>query len=86
MYLKQAEELSVLLSSKGHQSSSFIKVQDAGNVLLEAPEKLSEAILLFCQGVGLIPAVLGSRRRAPTRGMSMSEADKPNVSRLSLSE
>ena len=66
--------------------SSYMKLNDVGNVLLEAPEKAAEALLLFCQGLGLVPSVLGPRRRTVSRGVSMSEADKPNISRLSLSE
>ena len=84
-YAKQAEALNQLLTSKAIDKASFIKVQDVGNVLLEAPEKLSEAILLFCQGLGMMPAVLGSRKRVISR-ISMSDADVPNIGRLSLSE
>ena len=67
---------------------SFLKWKNIGNVLLECPDNVSQAILLFCQGVGMVPAVLGQggRRRCGTRGLSMSEADVPNISRLSLSE
>ena len=65
------------------KSASYMKFKDVGNVLLEAPEKAAEAILLFCQGLGLVPNVLGARRTGISRGLSMIEADKPNISRLS---
>ena len=65
----------------------YLQVSGVGHVLLEAPEKTAEAILLFCQGLGMVPAVLGGgSRRGVSRGVSMSEADVPNISRLSLSE
>ena len=55
--------------------------------MLEAPDKAAEAVLLFVQGLGLVPAVLaGGRRPRAGRAVSMSEADTPNISRLSLSE
>ena len=57
-----------------------------GHVLLEAPDKASEAMLLFLQGLGLVPAVMAGARRGLSRAASMSEADIPNISRLSLSE
>jgi len=87
-YSKQADSLNQVLinNMQVKDKVSYIKIQDAANILLEAPTKLSEAILLFCQGLGMVPAVLGSRKRSLTRGLSMSEADKPNISRLSLSE
>ena len=58
-----------------------------GHVLLEAPDKASEAMLLFLQCLGLVPAVMArARRRGVSGAVSMSEADIPNISRLSLSE
>ena len=82
---KQAEMLNQMLTTKASGKVSFIRVQNVGNVMLEAPNKLSEAIILFCQGLGMMPAVLGTRRRIISR-ISMSEADVPNIGRLSLSE
>ena len=84
-YAKQAEALNQVLTSKASDKVSFIKAQNVGNVMLEAPAKLSEAIVLFCQGLGMMPAVLGSRKRIISR-ISMSDADVPNIGRLSLSE
>ena len=63
------------------KSASFVKFTDVGNVLLEAPERAAKAILLFCQGLGLAPNVL--RRTGTSRGLSILETDKPNISRLS---
>ena len=79
-------EFYILLLAGKSRGVSFMKFSDVGNVLLEAPEKAAEALLLFCQGVGMVPNVLGPRRRTVSRGVSMSEADIPNISRLSLSE
>ena len=65
----------------------YIEVSGVGHVLLEVPDKASEAMLLFLQGLGLVPAVVaGARRRGVSRAVSMSEADIPNISRLSMSE
>jgi len=79
------------------KNASLLKIDDVGDVLNEAPDKAAEAILLFCQGIGLLPTVpmkTGSRRGSeadegipPTstrRRMSMQEADVPNIRRLSL--
>jgi len=87
-YVNQAVKLNQVLSTKASDKVSFLKWKNVGNVLLECPDNVSQAILLFCQGVGMVPAVLGQggRRRCVTRGLSMSEADVPNISRLSLSE
>ena len=84
--VKQTEALNQVFTQRASDKVSFIKINEVGNVLLESPEKVSEAILLFCQGVGMMPAVLGSRRRVFSRGISMSDADVPNIGRLSLSE
>lgn len=70
---------------------SMIKVDDVVDPLAETPDKVAEAVLLFCQGMSLIPTV-GSRRLSENltgeelanRKMSMEEYDKPNIRRLSL--
>ena len=63
------------------------QVSGVGHPLLEAPDQAARAMLLFLQGLGLVPAVMaGTRRRGASRAASMSEADIPNISRLSLSE
>jgi len=70
---------------------SIIKVEDVIQPLKEAPEKITEAMLLFSQGMGLLPT-LGrrmSRQDSMTgeggRRMSMQEMDVPNIGRLALS-
>lgn len=71
---------------------SIIKVEEVSEPLMETPTKTSEALLLFCQGVGLLPT-LGRRasrqdsqsEEGGRRKMSMTEYDIPNIRRLSLS-
>ena len=85
--LRQSETMFRKLTSRsGAATSSFIKFGRVGNVLLEDPDKAAEAIILFCQGLGKLPSVLGPMTRRISRGVSMTEADKPNIGRLSLSE
>lgn len=76
---------------------SMIKIEDVYDVLKEATAKTAEAILLFCQGMSLMPTVqtkklsrqgstasTGSNDGTPSRKMSMEELDAPNLRRLSL--
>ncbi|CAH2991938.1 unnamed protein product [Chilo suppressalis] len=64
---------------------TILKVDKAGDVLAEAPAKVSQSLLLFCQGQGLLTSLPppGVERRM-SRAMSMEEYDKPNIRRLSL--
>merc|ERR1712037_749027 len=62
---------------------SIIKVENVGEPVGETPEKTAEALLLFCQGMGLLPTL--GRRGSRTDSMSMEEYDTPNIRRLSLS-
>jgi len=71
--------------------SSLIKVEDVRDPLLEAPDKVAEALVLFCQGLGLLPSIkrrgsLCSQGSEGTRKMSMTmcDFDVPNIRRLSL--
>jgi len=79
---------------------SLIKMEDVENVLDEAEEKLADAIILFCQGCGLVPTVQRkiSRKLSTSnstnndetqlnmaRKVSMEQYDVPNLRRLSLS-
>jgi hypothetical protein len=77
---------------------SILKVEDVENVLEEAEEKLADAVILFCQGCGLVPTVQRkiSRKMSTTsspaqtplnmaRKVSMEQHDVPNLRRLSLS-
>jgi len=70
---------------------SIIKVDQVNNPLVEAQEKLAEALILFCQGQGLMPTI--NRRMSRTnsqcsegfgRRLSMTAYDTPNIRRLSL--
>uniref|UniRef100_A0A1E1WIU7 Uncharacterized protein n=2 Tax=Pectinophora gossypiella TaxID=13191 RepID=A0A1E1WIU7_PECGO len=64
---------------------TILKVDKVGDVLAEAPAKVAQSLLLFCQGQGLLTSLPppGVERRM-SRAMSMEEYDKPNIRRLSL--
>ncbi|XP_060801036.1 uncharacterized protein ZK1073.1 isoform X5 [Amyelois transitella] len=64
---------------------TILKVEKAGDVLAEAPAKVAQSLLLFCQGQGQLTSLPppGVERRM-SRAMSMEEYDKPNIRRLSL--
>jgi len=68
--------------------ASFIRVDDVTEPLKEAQEKLADAIILFCQGLGWMPTILRKVSRGEqqhlTRRISMEQYDTPNVRRLSL--
>eukprot|EP00092_Neocalanus_flemingeri_P020765 GFUD01022500.1.p1 GENE.GFUD01022500.1~~GFUD01022500.1.p1 ORF type:complete len:312 (+),score=110.12 GFUD01022500.1:120-1055(+) len=77
---------------------SMIKVEEVADPLAEAPEKVAEALILFCQGQGLMPTINRrmSRQESTTsttsqgsdgkgRKLSMTDYDTPNIRRLSLS-
>lgn len=78
------------------KNASLLKIDDIGDVLNEAQDKAAEAILLFCQGLGLLPGIemkslsrrgsLVDEPKVPNnrRRMSMQEADIPDIRRLSL--
>merc|ERR1712203_191221 len=79
---------------------SVIKLDDVMDVLTEAPERLADSLILFCQGLGLVPSVQRKISRsqsvvseasseeqgvtAKTRKVSMEMFDIPNIRRLSL--
>jgi pimeloyl-ACP methyl ester carboxylesterase len=68
---------------------SLLKMEDIAEPMLEAPGKTAEAILLFCQGLGLLPTVQRRNSRSDSqdssgRKMSMEQYDTPNIRRLSL--
>jgi protein NDRG1 len=76
--------------------SSFLKIDDVGYVLEEAPCKLSNCILLFIKGLGWLTSINlpGVERRRSVddqgnairqRSISMEDYDKPNIRRLSIS-
>ncbi|XP_072940368.1 uncharacterized protein ZK1073.1 isoform X4 [Epargyreus clarus] len=64
---------------------TILKVERAGDVLAEAPAKVAQSLLLFCQGQGQLTSLPppGVERRM-SRAMSMEEYDRPNIRRLSL--
>ena len=80
---------------------SIIKLDDVTNVVVEAPERLADSLILFCQGLGLVPSVQRKISRSQsvvsetsseeqdvtkkTRKVSMEMFDIPNIRRLSLS-
>jgi len=74
--------------------TSLIKFENVGDVLIESPEKLSEALTFFCQGIGLMPSILGPRSRNSSEchsgpnsrksSVTMMSADMPNLRRLSV--
>ena len=39
------------------------RIDDVGDVLAEAPAKVAQSILLFCQGIGLLTTVSSSADR-----------------------
>jgi len=53
-YLKDSQNIQKQMQK---DLSSFIRMEGATNVLEDAPEKAADAILLFCQGIGLMPTV-----------------------------
>jgi len=73
---------------------SMIKVEEVADPLAEAPEKVAEALILFCQGQGLMPTINRRMSRQEStnsqgsdgkgRKLSMTDYDTPNIRRLSL--
>jgi len=71
---------------------SVLKIDGAKDPTLESAGKVAESVLLFCQGLGLMPTLnrRGSRLDSTSstgsgRRPSMTEMDIPNIGRLSLS-
>jgi len=80
---------------------SMIKVEEVTNIMVEAADKLADSLILFCQGLGLVPSVQRKISRSqsitadqdntdkqtdkPARKVSMEMFDIPNIRRLSLS-
>jgi len=56
---------------------SMIKIEDVSEPCTEAPHRVAEALLLFCQGIGLLPSV---RRRVSRQG-SMDSSDGDSFQR-----
>merc|ERR1712142_404059 len=76
------------------EKTSLIKLENVGDVMIESPEKVAEAILFFSQGLGLLPSVVGPRSRNNSQcssgpssrksSLTMMSADVPNLRRLSV--
>jgi len=72
---------------------SIIKVEDVSHPLAEAPQTVAEALILFCQGQGLMPTInrrlsrqeSTSSQNSEGRRVSMTDYDTPDIRRLSLS-
>merc|ERR1712173_407625 len=75
--------------------TSILRIDDVGDVLAEAPSKVSQSILLFCQGIGLLTSLSSCRLRTVSSSsggeagerrpsMSMEDYDRPNTKRFSL--
>ncbi|GIY48958.1 uncharacterized protein ZK1073.1 [Caerostris darwini] len=78
------------------QKTSFLKVDSAGDVLMEAPEKLSQSLHLFVKGLGFLTSValpgverhhgiyghktLGAVGRRPTLSMEDYDIPRPRSS------
>jgi len=73
---------------------SIIKVEDVSDLLAEAKENVAEALILFCQGQGLMPTINRRMSRQDSsnsqtsagkgRKQSMTDYDTPDIRRLSL--
>ncbi|XP_056005888.1 uncharacterized protein ZK1073.1-like isoform X3 [Ostrea edulis] len=78
-----------MLSKMDKSKVEIIEVEGVANVIEEKPDRLAEAFLYFCQGLGVIGGVPMPRMTRAnssenteivtrrTRSMSMEEADKP---------
>jgi len=92
-FVKQTEAMHKQSDLK---KTSLIKLEDVGDVLSESPKKAAEAILFFCQGLGLMASLLGPRNSSRKNSecssgpnsrktsFSMMSADMPNIRRLSV--
>jgi len=72
--------------------TSILRIDDVGDVLGEAPEKVSQSVLLFCQGIGLLTSIsIVERTRTSSEGdkccsnLDMEGYDRPNIKRFSFS-
>lgn len=73
--------------------TSILRIDDVGDVLGEAPEKVAQSMLLFCQGIGLLTSISFIERtrtssegeKCSTSNLDMEGYDRPNVKRFSFS-
>merc|ERR1711872_1138174 len=66
--------------------TSLIKLEGVGDVLLESGNKLSEALLFFCQGLGMMPALLGPRSRNASECNSGQNSRKTSLTITSVGD
>jgi len=88
---KQATDTEKIHASMPPGTCSMLKIENVSNPMSEAVDKVSEALLLFCQGLGLMPTATrkGSRTASSSSGgrrPSMSDLDIPNIQRLLVKE
>jgi len=79
MKSKYVQDTEVILKEMAPGLCSMIKVEEVSEPLTEAPDKVSEAVLLFCQGIGLLPS-------APRRLSRQSSASDSRKTSMAISE
>ena len=62
--------------------TSILRIDDVGDVLAESPSKVSQSILLFCQGIGLLTSLSSCDR---LRTVSNSSGGEEGERRPSMS-
>merc|ERR1712156_539710 len=63
---------------------SIIKVEDVSEPLIEAMEKVAEAVLLFCQGLGLLPTIQRRMSRQDSRAMAAKKENRKSSTMMEL--
>merc|ERR1711973_565231 len=63
---------------------SIIKVEEVSEPLIEAMEKVAEAVLLFCQGLGLLPTIQRRVSRQDSRGMAAKKENRKSSTMMGL--
>jgi len=63
---------------------SIIKVEEVSEPLIEAMEKVAEAVLLFCQGLGLLPTLQRRMSRQDSRGMAAKKENRKSSTMMEL--
>jgi len=59
-------------------NTTLLVVDDVGDAMSEAPQKLARALILFCKGCGVLSGVaIPGMERQRTLSSSMEEADRP---------
>jgi len=84
---KQSSTMLKVLSQVDQSKVRGIKVDGAGDVLIESPEKVADAILSFCQVLRMVPTMVTPRDRRFTeqsQHRAMGEPDISSTRRLSL--